>query len=152
MIPKKLLDWVKAFLDLPIKKWSNYIYSGFSGYGLSFVRPFRRWVVILLAAVFVQACVDGKLRYSERKDFNLERAAFYAVPSLSPITSIYSSYQSEVRKRLYPKAKSEINSESNWDDGKLPTLVGIIRFLQSVLSTIMLFLMLLALRNQFKIK
>ena len=134
-------------------KWSNYIYSWFSGYGLSFFRPFAIWWVLILSLAFAgQAGMDGKLRCSEIKRSNLERAVFYAAPSLSPIGNIYSSYQSEVRKRLYPKAKSETNSESNWDDGKLPTGVGIIRFFQSILSMTMLFFMGLALRNRFKIK
>ena len=124
------------------KNWSNYIYSWFSGYGLSFLKPFVSWLVILVVAVVAQACVDGK----EPKFFD-ERTTFYAAPSFSPISSINWKYQSEVRERLYPKCEAE-----NIEKGQMPRFIQTIRFSQSILSMTMLFFMLLALRNRFKIK
>ena len=142
------------------RNYSNYIYSWFSGYGLSFVKPFCIWLVILVVAVVGQARVDKEITFKEitfkppsevieiiKSVATDERTGFYIAPSFSPISSINWKYQSEVRKRLYPKNEAE-----NLAKGQMSTGIKIIRFLQSILSMVMLFLMLLALRNRFKIK
>ncbi len=127
-----------------LKNWASYFYGWLSGYGLSLLRPFILWLAVILGGIVLQACNDNKISLSPTASVNWERVFFYAAPSMSALVS-KPLYQKEVRHRLYPE-------DTEKTAGQLPPFNRVVRFFQTLLTFVALFLVGLALRNRFKIK
>ncbi|PID65737.1 MAG: hypothetical protein CR975_05970 [Gammaproteobacteria bacterium] len=124
------------------KNWVSYFYGLLSGYGLSLLRPFILWLVVMCIGIGAQALNDGKTSFSFTTA-GWERASFYIAPSMPPFVG-KPLYQKEVRHRLYPADQTK-------PAGQLPTANRFIRTIQTLMTFIALFLFGLALRNRFKI-
>ncbi len=127
------------------KNWVSYFYGLLSGYGLSLWRPTLLWLTVMFSSIYIQAHYDDRISCCpETIHISWERLGFYVAPSMPPFVG-KPLYQKEVRHRLY---KNKVDKDLN---GQLPTFNRVVRFFQSLITFITLFLFGLALRNRFKI-
>lgn len=127
------------------KVWLNWCYDEFSGYGLSLWKPVRLWFISLILGIALQTCFDHTNSFSTNSNFNLERALFYASPSLPSFLNENTHEYKYIDKNY---AKSEIKEPKE----EFSFCHRLIRIVQKSFSFIALFLFGLAIRNRFKIK
>lgn len=129
--------------------WFGILYDALSDFGRSMMRPFGIWLLSIPAFVtaylfhagklsaFSASCADGTSHWLKSLIFALKNAVLIVNWDRDQIRSAYAC--------LYDLQPTELAFT-------VPTTNAIIQAFQSVWSAVLIFLFLLAVRNQFKIK
>lgn len=127
--------------------WFGYFYQWLSDFGRSVMRPIF-WLLVLgflFQVFYLKYSIDAEPQETVSCD-RTEAAIYLSVRNAMPflLATGYSENLSRSYACLYGKHS----------DGKekIPNAIVFISIVQTILSTILIFLLLLALRNHFKIK
>lgn len=146
------IDYIKnnnndAFWPGGARYWLGYFYEYSSDFGRSVMRPFL-WLLVfgfLFQVIYLKYSIDSEPPESISCDRS-EAATYLSVRSALPFlpSAIYPENLNRNYECLYGKKS----------DGKenIPSVIVFITIFQAILSTILIFLLLLALRNHFRIK
>ncbi|MER0203225.1 MAG: hypothetical protein DU480_05075 [Nitrosomonas sp.] len=149
---KALPNPLNYFNDKPVwpggsRYWFGYFYQCFSDFGRSIMRPLSWWLGLgaLFLFLYLKYPIDAEPQATVSCD-RTEAALYLSVRNALPFLPAtgYSENLSRSYACLYGKHS----------DGKekIPNAIVFMSIVQTILSTILIFLLLLALRNHFKIK
>ncbi|MER0171362.1 MAG: hypothetical protein DU489_12295 [Nitrosomonas sp.] len=127
--------------------WFGYFYQCFSDFGRSIMRPLSWWLGLgaLFLFLYLKYPIDAEPQATVSCD-RTEAALYLSVRNALPFLPATGYSENLSRSYAYLYGKHSDGKEN------VPNAIVFISIFQTILSTILIFLLLLALRNHFRIK